>query len=136
MSKTRVEIFVHFDDGDPAGITFFANYFRMSERAWELGLVKNGIDWKEWFDHPEWGIPLKTVQAEYHNMLRPGQNCTVELGVKHLGDSSLTLQFEFYDAQKNHCASVRTTHVFVDKKIRKKRSIPDHLRKFLESQKI
>lgn len=136
MSTTQVEMFVHFDDGDPAGITFFANYFRMSERAFELGLIKNGIEWKEWFHHPDWGVPLKKVEAEYHNMLTPGQTCRIHMGVKNLGESSLTLQFEFYDAKDVHCATVRTTHVFVDKKQRKKRPIPDHLRGFLESQKL
>lgn len=132
----KIEMFVHFDDGDPAGIMFFPNYFRMSERAWELALVKNGLAWTDWFRNDEWGIPLRAVQAEYHAMLRPGQTCTVEIGVGNLGDSSVTFQFEIYDSKGVHCASLRTTHVFVDKVTMKKRSVPDHLRKFLKTQQL
>lgn len=135
-ANLKVEMFVHFDDGDPAGIMFFANYFRLAERAWELALVKNGLDWKDWFRHEEWGIPLKMVQAEYHAMLMPGQTCTIQIGVKKIGDSSVTFQYEIHDSKGIHCATLQTTHVFVDKETVKKRGVPDHLRKFLKAQQL
>lgn len=130
---TTVEIFVHFDDGDPAGIMFFPNYFRLSERAFELGLLKNGIAWSEWFRHPDWGVPLRHVEGEFHRPLRPGQNCKVRQSTARIGNSSLTLKSEILDAEGHLCAVVHTTHVFVSRPDMKKRNIPDHLRKYLEA---
>lgn len=133
---SEIEMFVHFDDGDPAGITFFANYFRFAERAFELSLKNSEITWKHWFDHPEWGVPLKHVEAEYKRPLRPGQNCYVRQSVEKLGESSLVLLSEVLDSEKNLCAVVKTTHVFIEKPSLKKRSIPQEIRKFLESKMI
>lgn len=135
MSVVEIEMFVHFDDGDPAGITFFANYFRLAERAFELSLT-GSVTWNDWFDHPDWGVPLRHVESEYHRPLRPGQACFVRQGIKSLGDSSLVMQSEILDAQKNLCAVVTTTHVFIDKKLMKKKSIPPHIRAFLQSKLI
>ena len=132
----KVEMFVHFDDGDPAGIMFFPNYFRLTERAWELALIQNGLEWEDWFRNDQWGIPLKAVAAEYHAMLRPGQTCSVEIRVKRLGRSSVTFQFQIHDSKGTHCASVETTHVFVDKALLKKRDVPDHWREFLKTQQL
>ncbi len=131
-----VELFVHFDDGDPAGITFFGNYFRMAERALELGLEQRNVPWKEWFAHPEYGIPLRHAEAEYHKMLMPGQRCKIRQGVEKIGDSSLVLRTEVHSADGHLCATIRTTHVVVDKQTRKKRTIPAPLRTFLDQSLI
>lgn len=126
-----VDLFVHFDDGDPAGITFFGNFFRMAERALELGLEQRNVPWKEWFAHPEYGIPLRHAEAEYHKMLPPGQRCQIRQGVEKFGDSSLVLRTEVHDKDNHLCATIRTTHVVVDKQTRKKKTIPENLRHFL-----
>lgn len=129
----EIEMFVHFDDGDPAGITFFANYFRFAERAFELSLQNGPVTWRDWFDHPDWGVPLKHVEAEYRRPLRPGQKCFVQQSVEKIGDSSLVLLSHILDAEKDLCAVVKTTHVFIDKATLKKRSIPPAIRKFLQA---
>lgn len=128
-----IEIFAHFDEGDPGGILFFPNYFRMSERAFELGLVKNGIEWAEWFDHPEWGVPLRHVEAEFHGPIKPGQQCKIRQGTSKVGDSSVTLRTEIHNAKGELCTVVHTTHVFVSRPEFKKRAIPDRLRAYLNS---
>jgi YbgC/YbaW family acyl-CoA thioester hydrolase len=132
----EVQIFIHFDEGDPAGIMLFANYIKLTERAWEFVLKKKGESWQEWYAHPEWGIPIKHIDAEYRRPLKPGQLSTIQVGVVHLGESSFALQYEFYDEAKNHCASIKVTRVFVSIKEMKKRPIPDYWRKFLETQKL
>ncbi|MBX7231300.1 MAG: acyl-CoA thioesterase [Bdellovibrionales bacterium] len=134
MAPSQVELMVYFDDADPAGIVFFANYLRLSERALETILINEGIPWTDWFDHPEWGAPLRHVEAEYMNPLRPGQKCVIQQGVLRLGDSSVALQSEIYSHENQLCARVVTTHVFVDKVKLKKRPIPDHLRNFLKAK--
>ena len=128
------KLFIHFDDGDPGGIMFFPNYFRLSERAFELALVEDGVDWREWFDHPQWAVPLRHVEAEYRRPLTPGQFCRVDQCVARLGQTSVTLNSDFFDQAGNPCATVTTTHVFIDRKTMKSRPIPDALRRLLEGK--
>ncbi len=97
MNSKEIELFAHFDDGDPAGILYFANYLRFTQRAFELSLAKESLSWKDWFDHPEWGIPLRHAESEYHRPLRPGQKCFVRQGVTRLGETSLTIKSEILD---------------------------------------
>lgn len=130
----EIEMFVHFDDGDPAGITFFANFFRIAERALELHLIQNGIPWSDWFDHPEWAIPLKAVQSVFHHPLKPGQKCFVLQKIIQLGHSSLTWEHEIYNEARDLCATLQTTHVFINKVNLTKREIPPPIRLFLESR--
>lgn len=127
----RTEAFVHFDDGDPAGIVMFANYFRMAHRALELALEISKIPWSEWYDHPTWGVPLRHVEADYRQPLKPGQKIWIDISVIHLGDSSVKLRFELKTKSEQLLAVVKTTHVFINKYNLKKLSIPNHLRAFL-----
>jgi len=123
---------VTFDAGDPAGIMFFPNYFVLSQRAWEHQLVANQIPWAEWYHHPDWGVPLKHVQADFMEMIRPGEQIAIHQSVKQLGNSSVTLKHDFFNGQNKLCASLETVHVFIDKKTFRKRPIPDSIRAFLK----
>lgn len=124
---------VTFDAGDPAGIVFFPNYFTLSQRAWEHQLIAHRIPWSEWYDHREWGVPLKHVEADFMGMIRPGEQIAIHQTVKQIGDSSVTLIHDFFNAQNKHCARLETVHVFIDKKTMSKRSIPESIRSFLVS---
>lgn len=123
---------VTFDAGDPAGIMFFPNYFVLSQRAWEHQLVAHQIPWAEWYDHPDWGVPLKHVQGDFLGMIRPGEKIAIHQSVKQLGTSSVTLKHDFFNAQNSLCASLETVHVFINKKTLSKRAIPDSIRSFLK----
>jgi len=124
-------MFIHFDEGDPGKIMFFPNYFRLSQRAFELCLRQHEVPWREWFDHPDWGVPLRKVTSEYFHPIKPGQMAEVEVAVHRVGDSSVTLHTQIKNEDGKLCAAIETTHVFASTKSLKSIPIPDFLREFL-----
>lgn len=134
MKRKNFSFFIHFDDGDPAGILFFAHFFKLAHRALELNLEEGNIPWREWYDHEQWGVPLRHVESDFRHPVRPGDRVTVWQGVRKLGESSVVLESEFQNADGKICAIVKTTHVFIDKSTLQKMKIPKHLRDFLEPQ--
>jgi YbgC/YbaW family acyl-CoA thioester hydrolase len=123
---------IAFDEADSEGIVFFGNYFRLAHRALEQYLPLIGIPWEEWFKHPDYGVPLRHVEADYLGPLHPGEVLSVEIKVRELGDSSVTFGYEFRVA--NRPTSLLTTaHVFVSRHTRRKTSIPAGLRTRLEA---
>lgn len=125
---------VAFDEADGEGIVFFGNYFRLAHRALEAYLPTKGIAWAEWFHNPEWAVPLRHVDADYRQPLRPGDTFESEIQVSEIGESSLTFIFEFKTLTGQPIAILKTTHVFVDRKTRKKRAIPSSVRQSLTTQ--
>lgn len=125
---------VPFDEGDGEGIVFFGNYFRLAHRALEDFLPEIGIPWAEWFKNPDYGVPLRHVEADYLRPLRPGQSFTVKIEVADLGESSAHFAYEFLVGDQP-AAKLKTSHVFVSRPDMKKRSIPDGIRTKLASLK-
>ncbi|MCB0422389.1 MAG: acyl-CoA thioesterase [Bdellovibrionales bacterium] len=127
------EIFIHFDEGDPAGILFFGNIFAFAHRAIEEMLAESQVGWKKWFATPGYGAPLRHVEAEFINPLLPGQTYSVTVEVIKVGASSVQFETLFHQGQ-TPCAKVKTSHVFVgigaNKKISKK-EIPIEIKEFL-----
>ena len=126
---------VPFDEGDGEGIVFFGNYFRLAHRALEDYLPEIGIPWAGWFKNPDWGVPLRHVEADYLKPLRPGEEFRVRIHVAELGESSAHFAYEFLDTDGRVSAKLKTSHVFVDRREMKKRLIPEDLRAILERNK-
>src|SRR5213080_1680366 len=100
---------VSFDDADSEGIVFFGNYFRLAHRALEAHLPGLGIPWKEWFANKDWGVPLRHVEAEYLQPLRPGDAFDVVIKVLELGESSVHFGYDFLTAEGKPAAKVKTS---------------------------
>jgi len=130
----QTEIFVHFDETDAGGIVFFGNYFKLAHRVIEKFLSESEVGWAAWFRAPDYGVPLRHVEADYLKALRAGNTYKANLSVVKLGDSSVTFQCELSSTEGPH-SIIRTTHVFFDTKLRQKRAIPDPIRKLLSSNK-
>lgn len=122
------KITIAFDDADGEGIVFFGNYFRLAHRALEAWLPLNGITWKEWFAHPEYGVPLRHVEADYLKPLRPGDECEAVIQVVELKDSSVVFAYEFRDLTGQVHARLKTVHVFMGRADWAKRAIPEDLK--------
>jgi YbgC/YbaW family acyl-CoA thioester hydrolase len=129
-----IRIQVPFDEADGEGIVFFGNYFRLAHRALEQYLPQIGIPWEEWFRHPEYGVPLRHVEADYAGPLRPGDSLEIRVQVSELGESSVQFAFEFWTAdQAQPNTQVRTAHVFASRTTRKKIPVPESIRARLQS---
>ncbi len=127
----KVQIF--FDEADGEGIVFFGNYFRIAHRAFEQYISLIGISWQEWFKHPELGVPLRHVEADYLSPLRPGDLIEIDIRVAEVTESSVRFTYDFRDLQGRPTSRLATTHVFADRKTFKKMAIPDDFRKRLEA---
>jgi YbgC/YbaW family acyl-CoA thioester hydrolase len=119
---------VAFDEADGEGIVFFGNYFRLAHRALETYLPTIGIPWTEWFNSPEWAAPLRHVEADYLQPLRPGDTFAAEIKVSEMGESSVNFIYEFNTPSGQPIARLKTTHVFINRETGKKRPIPESLR--------
>ncbi len=127
-----LKFIVPFDEADGEGIVFFGNYFRLAHRALEQFLPQIGIPWDEWFKNPEFGVPLRHVEADYLKPLKPGMSFQVQIVVGEIGESSVHFEYEFQDMNSQALARLKTSHVFATRKDMKKMRIPDSLRTRLE----
>jgi len=130
-SPKPISMTVSFDDADGEGIVFFGNYFRLAHRALEQHLPLLGIPWKEWFANKDWGVPLRHVEADYLQPLRPGDHFQVVVKIEELGESSVHFAFDFLDHSGKLAASVKTSHVFVGRSTFKKVPMPSAVREIL-----
>lgn len=126
-----IKFTVRFDDADGEGIVFFGNYFRLAHQALEQHLPHIGIPWKEWFANKDWGVPLRHVEADYLQPLRPGDEFLVTVTVVEVGESSVHFSYEFVNADDKPAARVKTSHVFVGRTTFKKLPVPDSIRERL-----
>jgi 4-hydroxybenzoyl-CoA thioesterase len=128
LSPKPIPMTVAFDDADGEGIVFFGNYFRLAHRALEQHLPQLGIPWREWFANKEWGVPLRHVEADYLQPLRPGDLFHVVIQVSEVGENSVHFSYEFLAVDGKPLARVKTSHVFVGRGTFKKVPVPESLR--------
>lgn len=131
-----VELFIHFDDADPAKIVFFGNYYRLAHRAMELSLPQWGLRWDDFFRRPDVGFPVRHSEAEYFRPTRPGQPIYVTVYPERIGESSITFRSEFREGPEVSsplCAMVRIVHVSVDFASRQKAKLPQSLTEALQA---
>lgn len=132
---------VSFFDGDPAGISFFANVYRWHHQAYETFVTQHlGFEYSFWFQNPEFGIPLRRSEAEYYTPIFPGSSIEIYIRVSKLGTTSFTLESEIHSihdpgvSHQNLCAKILTQHVFINLKSKSKIDIPPHIRKVINEK--
>jgi acyl-CoA thioesterase FadM len=108
----RWESQLRFRETDPFGWMFYGSVFDIAHDCFEDFVGHLEIDWKDWFEHPEWGVPVRATSAEYMAPLKAGEAFVIQLSLSHLGESSLTAVHQFWKGQQL-CAKISTTHVFV-----------------------
>ncbi len=127
--KTSVQI--RFHEGDPAGITFFANAYALAHAAYETFVTSIGFSWAEWFENESWAVPIRHSECEHLAPMRPGRSYDVHITVEKLGESSVSLKYSFQDGAKSH-AEVTLVHTFIDLKKLAKIRVPDLVRERLK----
>lgn len=128
------ELFVHtqvvnFDEGDPAGIAFFANAYVYAHRAYEAFMRSNGL----WDLFKAEGVLAPFVHTECDHLapMRPGDTLRVSVRTEKLGNTSLTLLYEICGDSGITHARIRMVSVFVDSKTFEKIPVPEHIRQAL-----
>ena len=81
---------IRFSDSDPAGIVFYAEFFRMFNDLFEDWLVKRlGIDFAYQFGTEQRMFPLVHVDVDFKEARSMGQKMEMSLVLKRLGRSSI-----------------------------------------------
>ena len=128
----RVEKLIRFHHCDPAGIVFYPQYFvlmhELVEDWFSSGL---GIDYAEFVRERGMGLPMVKLECEFIAPNPMGNVLELELAVKRIGASSLTLSVR---GSAKGRESLRATLTVVHTSIADMRPvpIPDRLRTAME----
>jgi len=89
---------IRFSDSDPAGIVFYAEFFRMFNDLFEDWLVKRlGIDFAHQFQDEQRMFPLVHVEVDFKESRRMGQTLDLSLVLTKLGRSSICYDIVGHD---------------------------------------
>lgn len=90
---------IRFSDSDPAGIVFYAEFFRMFNDLFEDWLIKRlGIDFAHQFETEQRMFPLVHVEVDFKEARRMGQKMDMSLILNRLGRSSIGYDIVCHDA--------------------------------------
>lgn len=127
----KLELLVSFSDCDPAGVMFFANYFRLAHFAYET-LSKKYDAYDSIFNDEISIFPIVKAEAKYKKITRAGEKIVIKVAVAEIKEYLFKLQFEFYsEDEKELRAIVETCHFCVDKRNFEKIKIPQKVESFL-----
>ncbi|KAA3631383.1 MAG: acyl-CoA thioesterase [Calditrichaeota bacterium] len=124
---------VRLPDTDSAGILFFGNYFKLAHIIYEDFMESIGFSLQHIIDDSDILILIVHTEADYKKSLRLSEPYDLELSVEKIGSRSFTLQYRFLNKNNEICAEVQTVHAVINKETKKSISIPEELRKKLES---
>ena len=131
MSKVfKTTLKVTFRQADLAGIMFFGQIYGLAHDAFEEFIVAAGFKWQEWFNTPEYIIPIRHSEADYEAPFIPGEDYDVAVSVKSLGNTSFKIQYVFTAGEKVH-GRVQLVHVVMDAKSMRPIPIPGLIRERL-----
>jgi len=89
---------IRFSDSDPAGIVFYAEFFRMFNDLFEDWLVRRlGIDFAHQFQNEQRMFPLVHVEVDFKESRRMGQTLDLSLVLTKLGRSSICYDIVGHD---------------------------------------
>lgn len=89
---------IRFSDSDPAGIVFYAAFFRMFNDVFEDWLVEGlGIDFARQFREEERMFPLVHVEVDFKEARHMGQKMDLTLLLTGLGRSSIRYDIVGHD---------------------------------------
>lgn len=89
---------IRFSESDPAGIVFYAEFFRMFNDLFEDWLVKRlGIDFAGQFQNEQRMFPLVHVEVDFKEARRMGQTMDLTLVLTRLGRSSIAYEIVGHD---------------------------------------
>jgi YbgC/YbaW family acyl-CoA thioester hydrolase len=129
--KFETTFTVAFSEVDSASIVYFARTFDFAHRALEeFTRSKNIFDL--WFRNPEIAAPIVSAHCDYTKPLYLADKIQISLSIEKMSEHSASFKFQL---SKNNelCANVLTSHCFIDKKSGIKISIPEPIRKSLNS---
>ena len=119
---------IRLQETDAAGILFFADYFSLFHEAFESFLDAAGIDLAKIIRGNKYLLPIARAEADYSAPLFLGDTIEIKLTVEQINKSSFVIISGFIKNNKTSAAALKTVHVAVDAKTRKKIPLPKVIR--------
>lgn len=127
MKTFTVKRRINFYDCDPAGIIFFSRVFDFAHSAYEQ--IIQSIDKEEdYWNNDKYVVPIIKSESTYVKPMKYGDEIIINVNVSELRSSSFELAYNMLDADGELLCSVKTVHVFVDKKNWEKMEIPKSIK--------
>lgn len=123
---------VSFYDCDPAGIIFYSKIFDHCHSAYEEMISSFNLKENYW-NNEEYVVPIIKSEASYSGVIKYGDVISIELKVSQLKSSSFELEFICKNENGEVTNTVKTVHVFVDRKTWKKIYIPQLIKQKLSA---
>lgn len=125
MNKVfRTKKTITFREADPAKIMFFGNIYGFAHDAFEQFIIEAGFTWKEYFQDPNYAIPLRHSDANYLAPFFPGETYDIAVTVASFGETSFKMKYVFSQGAKTH-AVVTMVHAMLDLKTKQKTAVPE-----------
>ena len=129
----RYQTRVRWSDCDPLGIIWYGAYLKYFEAAEHEMFRGAGLPYEVLRVEREVQLPRKAFTVEFHSPAQMDEVLDIDVGVKKIGSSSLTMRFEAYRAADRVLrATADLTVVCVEKTSITKRVIPDWVREALK----
>ncbi len=122
---------IRLQETDAAGVLFFANYFSLFHEAFESFLEAAGLDLAKIIRGNEYLLPIAHAEADYTAPLFLGDTIEIKLGVEKIKKSSFVIVSSFIKNNKTCAAVLKTVHVSIDAKTRKKIPLPKIIRAYI-----
>lgn len=123
----KVKRKINFYDCDPAGILFYAKIYELCHSVYEEMIQSFNLNENYWANE-DYVVPIIHSEATYKKPLIYNSFAVIELSVTNIRSSAFKLEYACKNENGELCVEVKTTHVFVDKKIWKKKQIKDNVR--------
>lgn len=124
------KVMIHFSDSDPQGIAYFNSVLQMAHESLEEYWASQTAGWAYWFHNPDFAVPIRHCSCDFYKPLLVGKNYQSDLAVTEISETAITFSFRIVESDDLY-AEATTTHVFVDKKNFKKRSVPAEVHSLL-----
>lgn len=101
MLVNRIQIQVDFGDCDPAGIVFYANYFRWFDRCTSALFEAAGLPIARMFkEYSIAGVPIVDTHARFFSPSRYGDQIEAESTIVEWKRSSFVIRHQFFRARQ------------------------------------
>lgn len=124
---------IRFDDVDGAGIVYYPRFFHICHKTFEDWFNDCGpVSYPTLIAKNSRGFPTVAISSEFISPLLYGDEATIEVAVKKIGNTSLICHYGIYKQKNVLCFSALITTVHIDLKTKKPVSISPDLRVFFE----
>jgi YbgC/YbaW family acyl-CoA thioester hydrolase len=113
--KYRTQITVNFGEVDLAQIVYYPNIFHYSHIAFERFLADTtGVSYPQMLREEKLGFPTVRAEANFIQKLPYGEQVTVAVGVRKVGQKSVDFGYQGYNRQQQLSFEINTTVVAVN----------------------